>query len=162
MLTIYDTVPMQMFFITSIKTPFEEGILTLTSKDANKIEKFKAARKLYGALKAIEAIPEPTKENTTCPNTHIIIDAREWYFSHFYHEQDRARLMRQIFNFVIILYHYDLPWRLKIDKVFEFIQTQPWILPDYIDKLKDIWTWYREDDSKPFPWGDYDPSTIGR
>jgi len=61
---------------------------------------------------------------------------------------------------VIVLYHYDLPWRLKIDKVFEFIMSRNWGFNNYPDSIKDKWSWFRDDDSKPFPW-DYEPMKIG-
>ena len=159
-MSIYSTVHMQVYFIKTIKQPFEQAISVLTS-DANKAEKLRALMSLRRVIKAAEGLPEPTKENTNYPNTHVLIDAKDWYFSHFYHEQDRAKMMRAIFNFLIILYQYDEPWRLKIDTVLEFIKNSPWELPAYADKLKHLWTWWREDESKPFPW-EYDPVTIGK
>ena len=162
-MTLYSTIPIQIYFTQSIKIPFERSVLIL-SGEASKIEKTKALLALGRIVKAASKLPEPTKENTDYPNTHVIIDARDWYFSHFYHEPERAKVMRAIFNFVIILYQFDEPWRLKIDKVFEFIKSQPWKLPEYLEKAEGAWRWYREDDSKPFPesWIDYDPTTIGK
>ena len=170
-----------MFFIAKIKQPFEALVLLLGSIKMNKTRKFLLCVLLLLVLtvlgkarilptiiaesrkitRAIEGIPNPTKENTYCPNTYILIDAEDWYFKHFFHEPERARFMRAIFKFIIILYHYDLPWRLKIDEVFKYIKNQNWVTPVYSDEIKDVWRWWREDETKPFPW-EYEPETVGK
>lgn len=180
-LTIYDTIPMQIFFIKNIKEPLENIVLTLTLFGLNRVQRViiavliaiimivmgkgkylpKIAWMPQKILRSLEGIPTPTKEDTYCPNTHILIDAEREYFKHFYHEQDRARFMRAFFKFLIILYYYDLPWRLKIDWVLRFLHNQSWIEPTYPDNIKNAWRWWREDETQPFPWI-YDPETIGK
>lgn len=161
-MTIYDTIPMQVYFIQNVKKPFEENVMVLLN-GAAKAQKLRSLLALRRVIKSMEGLTEPTKENTDYPNTHLMIDARDWYFKHFYHEQARAEFLRAIINSFIILYEYDKPWRFRIDKVLQFVFNRPWQdMSAYEDEIiYAVRHHWREDENTPFRW-EYNPLTIGK
>ncbi len=73
-----------------------------------------------------ERIPEPTVLNTTHkPNTRILIELRDEFLSHL-NGCSRVRALRGFFNFVIILYDYDAPYRCWIDWVLQEWKKKDW------------------------------------
>ncbi len=73
-----------------------------------------------------ERIPEPTVLNTTHKtNTLILIELRDEFFRHL-QNRDRVKALRGFFNFVIILYDYDAPYRQWIDWVLTEWKKRDW------------------------------------
>lgn len=63
-----------------------------------------------------DRLPEPTKENTIQPNSHILIKIRDEFFSRLLIKH-RIKPLRAIFNLFIIVYEFDEPYRQLIDWV---------------------------------------------
>ena len=87
-------------------------------------------REFITIINAIKKLPEPTKENTNWPNTHILIEIRDEFFKHEGKNSKRTRILRVIFNFIIIKYEYDPYYRKRIDwvldKLFKVFQSGLW------------------------------------
>lgn len=113
-LTIYSSLPMQVYMIHAIKAP----ILASVGK-GNLKTRFQTIAK---SLKAIDKLPEPTAENTWHPNTHNLLLLRDWLFAHWFIRlicliPPVKRLLRRITKGVVILYDFDPPWRWVLDSV---------------------------------------------
>ncbi len=120
--TIYSSLPLQVFMIHAIKKP----LLTVAGLILNKL-------------------PEPTKDNTWHPNSHNLIDIRDAFFKHCILGGDRERFIKAVFNFVIILYDFDPPWRWMIDFVKDMALKMEWKPRGYEDTWTEHYTWWRED-----------------
>ena len=143
--TIYSSLPMQVFMIHAIKKPLIEGVNTLFSPDAKLKDKIGAIRELWKAFKAFQKMPEPTKENTWHPNSHNLIEIRDEFFKHCFLDEIRRRFIRNIFNFVIILYDFDAPWRMMIDWCVEEWLKKDWKPRWYETALPHNWSWWHEE-----------------
>lgn len=93
--TIYDRGVWNDFFVKSVKRPLRV-ILALVA----------------------ERMPEPTRENTRHPNSHLLCDLREEFFRHETNE-GHAKVYRGIWNFIIVLYDYDAYYSDRIDWILE-------------------------------------------
>jgi len=102
--------------IHAIKTPLMEGMRDLSSLKLNNM------KKLWRVYEAIRKLPEPTKDKTWHPNTHKIIEFREWFYERYWF----LRFTHPIFNFVVIIYDFDAPWRFMIDKIKREASTLDW------------------------------------
>jgi len=140
--TIYSTIPMQIFMINSIKKPIIDAVETLSSSDASKIDKVKAARKLWKAVHLISKMPEPTLESTWHPNSHNLIRLRDWLFERCFLGQKRMGLIRRLMNFVIILYDFDPPWRWVMDSLKDKAFEMEWKPKGYEDIR--VYEWWKE------------------
>lgn len=112
-LTIFSSLPVQVYMIHNIKNPILSG-------DRHKI--------LVG-LRNIDKLPEPTTENTWHPNTINLLNLRDWFFGQWYIMlicliPPVKRTLKRIIKFVIILYDFDPPWRWILDSVREEILKQ--------------------------------------
>lgn len=116
--TVYSTLPVQSYIIATVKKPILESIPVIFDPEASKTAKLKAAARLWRALQSMSRLPAPTKENTWHPNSHKLIELRDWLLSRLptLHGQRRG-LIEKLFNFVIIIYDYDPPWRWIMDSV---------------------------------------------
>jgi hypothetical protein len=120
--TIFTSSPYQKFMIHGIKAP----LLKLLNLFA-------------------ERFPEPTKENTWCPNSHTLIDIRDEFFRWCHLDKRRNRVLRAIINFVIVMYDYDPPYRMMIDWWVEQIEAKKWRhdVPIKVTDYKPFW-WHKE------------------
>lgn len=119
--TIYSSLPMQVFMMHAIKKPLLEVARLILSK-----------------------LPEPTKENTWHPNSHNLIEIRDDFFEHCFLGEDRRIFIRTVFNFVIIIYDFDAPWRMMIDWCIEEWRKKDWKPKGYgMDKIPD-WRWWHD------------------
>lgn len=119
--TVFSSLPMQVFMIHAIKIP----LIKIASLIASKL-------------------PEPTKENTWHPNSHNLIEIRDEFFKHCFLEEARLKLIRVIFNFVIIIYDFDPPWRMMIDWVREEANKKEWKPKGYGMNTLPDWRWWHE------------------
>jgi len=142
--TIYSSVPVQIFIINSIKQPMLDGVEVIFNPDASKITKLRAANQLWKAFQAMSKLPEPTVENTWHPNSHILIGLRDWLFERCFLSEKRNGFIRRLFNFVIILYELDPPWRWVIDSLKDEAFKKKWKLRGYQDTWIDKYTWWRD------------------
>ena len=149
--TIYSTIPMQIFMMNSIKSPILESVETLSSSDASKIDKIRAARKLWKAIQLISKMPEPSLkakegESGYCwhPNSHNLIILRDWLFERCFLTPARMGLIRRLMNFIIILNDFDPPWRWVIDSVKDKALTMEWKSRGYEDVRTETYAWWRE------------------
>ncbi len=129
--TVYATIPMQLYMMHSIKQPIIDSIETIFNPDASKIDKFKAARKLWKVYHSISKLPEPTLENTWHPNSHNLIILRDWLFKRCFLSKQRMGLVRQLINFAIIVIDFDPPWRWILDSLREEACKMEWQPKEY-------------------------------
>ena len=92
------------------KTPYTLG------KTHDLIVKFK--KPLVLVLNLVSRLPEPTKETCKFPNSHHLIDIRDRFFHHL-NMPTRDKALRAIINFVIVMYEYDVPYRIFMDWWFK-------------------------------------------
>ncbi|KKN76900.1 hypothetical protein LCGC14_0365510 [marine sediment metagenome] len=142
--TIYSTIPMQIFMMNSIKKPILESVEIIFNPDASKIDKVKAARKLWKAVQLISKMPEPTLEGTWHPNSHNLIILRDWLCERCFLATERMGLIRRLMNFIIILYDFDPPWRWVLDSVKDEALKMEWKSRGYEDVRTETYAWWRE------------------
>lgn len=142
--TIYFSLGMQMYMTETIKKPLIQGVNVLFNPKSTKLDKIKALRALWKAIDALKGLPEPTKENTWHPNTHNLIDLRDWLFGHCFLGENRMGLIRRIINFVIILYDFDPPWRWIFDSLIGKAMCMEWKPRGFQDTWVDSYNWWRE------------------
>lgn len=71
-------------------------------------------------------IPEPKIGNVTHnPNTRILIELRDEFFKHL-DNPDREKVLRAIFNLVIIHYDFDAPYREWLDWLCAEWEKKDW------------------------------------
>ncbi len=141
--TVYFSLAMQMYMNVTIKKPALQGIAVLFG-ESSKVDKLKAAKMLWDAFQAIEGLPEPTKENTWHPNTHQLIELRDWLFERCFLGKLRMGFIRRVMNFLIILYDFDPPWRWIFDSVREQACSQEWKPRGFSDTWRNDYGWWRE------------------
>jgi len=130
---------MQVFIGREIKVPFLEVI------NSNRLITLRNVRLLLKIKKRIEGkIPSPTKENTWHPNTHAMIDTRDWFFQHVKLEGRRARVLRIIWDSIIIMHDFDIVYRFYIDKAGEKLREVKWI-PGELAHSERYWKEENED-----------------
>jgi len=144
MTTVFETVPMQLYMIHTIKTPIIFAIDTIFNPNASKLDKLKAASKLYKAFQAISKMPEPTLENTTHPNAHNLIILRDWLLGKCNLSYERMGLIRHLINFAIIIVQFDPPWRWIIDSLREESLKLTWVPRDYDRTGAVKYEWWKE------------------
>ena len=144
MTTVFETVPMQLYMIHTIKTPIVFAIDTIFDPDASKLDKLKAASKLWKAFQAISKMPEPTFENTTHPNAHNLIRLRDWLLGKCNLSLERMGLIRHLINFAIIIVEFDPPWRWIIDSVREESLKLKWEPREYNRSGQVKYIWWKE------------------
>ena len=119
--TVYSSLPMQMFMSHAIKAPLLKIAALIASK-----------------------LPEPTKENTWHPNSHRLIEVRDWFFEHCLIGGDKEKFIRIAFNFVIILYDFDPPWRDMMDSAREEFMKKTWLPRGSQSTFPPNWNWWKE------------------
>ena len=142
--SIYDELPTQILIIEEIKKPLLEGIAVIFDPTTRRKGKLKAAIGIYRALKAVSKLPEPTIEETWHPNCHNLIKLRDDLLLQLNLGKLRMGFIRNIFNFVIILYNFDPPWRWIIDSVKDQALEMEWIPRGFSDDWKDDYDWWQD------------------
>ncbi len=146
--TVYYSAPMQIYMSVAIKGPALQAITVLFSPKAGKLDKIKAGKMLWDAFEATKGLPEPTKENTWHPNTHNLIDLRDWLWARCRLAPIRMGFIRRLMNFVIILYDFDPPWRWIFDSVREEAMRLEWKPRGFQDTwVEEHKLWWHEDAS---------------
>lgn len=76
-----------------------------------------------------DRLPEPTKENTIQPNSHILIDIRDEFLDRLEGDvlKSRSKPLRAIFNLFITIYEYDEPYRQLIDWIVSELRLAGWL-----------------------------------
>ncbi len=121
--TIFSSLPMQIFMIHAIKKPL-----------------------MVVAGLILDKMPTPTKETTWHPNSHNLIDLRDDFFTHCVGlAEERLRVIRCVFNFVIILYDFDPPWRWMMDFVLEKALLKEWKPRGFEYDWVKNYHWWKED-----------------
>lgn len=144
MTTVYSTVPMQLYMIHNIKDPILHSIETIFNPDSSKIDKLRAASKLWKAFQSISKMPEPTLENTEHLNAHNLIKLRDWLFERCFLAHERMGLIRRLMNFAIIIVDFDPPWRWVFDSVREEAFRMEWQPREYGRSGKVKYEWWKE------------------
>jgi len=136
--TIYFSLPVQIFISNDIKKPIFETTENLSSY----LEKLKAIWRLWKIYKSLSKLPEPTKENTWHPNTHNLIDLRDWLLERCFLDELRIRFIHRVINFIIQLFDYDPPWRWIMDSLREKAFEMKWVKRGYQDNR--TYKWWKE------------------
>lgn len=142
--TVYYSAAMQMYMMEEIKKPVLQAVKVLFHPESNTLDKAKAAKMLWGAFNALKGLPEPTKDNTWHPNTHQLIDLRDWLFEHCHLPVIRMSFIKRIMDFVIILYDFDPPWRWIFDSLWEEARKKEWKPKGWNDTWTNDYHWWKE------------------
>ncbi len=142
--TVYFSLAMQMYMNETIKKPAVQAMEVLFSPKASQFDRIKAVKMLWGVYDSLKGLPEPTKENTWHPNTHNLIDLRDWLFEHCHLNIFRMGFIRRIMNFVIILYDFDPPWRWIFDSLFQEVLKKNWKPRGFDDTWKNTYVWWKD------------------
>jgi len=116
----------QVYMVHAIKAPLVASVNTLMSPESSKIDKLKAFNELRKLLPKFSKLPIPTKENTWHPNSHHLIDIRDEFFKRCHLDNNRLWFINTLFNFAIILYDYDRPYRMMMDWCKEQLDRKKW------------------------------------
>lgn len=140
--TIFNTGAVERFLVSDVKAPLMQGLNALFDGSGG----YSRLKALWRAYKAMRELPEPTKENTYYPNTKLIIELRDEFFS-LENNPSRHKAFRTIWNFVIILYDYDRYYRHRIDWVIE-----------KMFKLVNMGLWQPRESQRPLRhWKEFEP-----
>jgi len=90
-------------------------------------------------------VPEPTKENTKYPNTHILMDIRDKFFE-LENNPGRKALFEAAWKVLIAEYEHDPYYRFRLDWVLEEIQKSGW-------RERPAWHPVRSEWNEPLPEG---------
>lgn len=146
--TIYSSLPVQSYMIQMVKKPILDSVPIIFAKDATKIRKLRATVELWRALKALAHLPAPTIENTWHPNTHNLIELRDWIVSRIRLSGNRNAFIEILFNLAIIIYDFDPPWRWIMDSVKDKAFKMDWKPRGFGDDWSDGYNWWLEDEKK--------------
>lgn len=102
MKTIYSAGKWQRVIADRIQTPAKEVLRSISEKRVTLSD----AVKFLKTLQEIASLPEPTKENTQNPQSHILIDVRDDFFKHF-NCRAYEGIFRAAINYIIAKYDYD-------------------------------------------------------
>jgi hypothetical protein len=142
--TVYFSLAMQMYMNETIKKPVLKAFQVLFSDEYSNVQKLKALRVLWKAFKSLRGLPEPTKENTWHPNTHRLIELRDFLFERLKLCPARMGLIKRVMDFVIILYDFDPPWRYIFDSLKDEALKMEWQPRGFCDTWKDTYKWFNE------------------
>lgn len=107
--------------IEKIKTPLMKAIINLSTFGKKK-EMLKAVSEI---IRLCNLYPEPTKEHTFLPRTHILIDVQDEFFKHE-HNPGRDALFRAMWRMFIIEYEHDHYYQYRIDWIIEELIKRGW------------------------------------
>lgn len=93
---------MRKYVIDKVKKPLKKAIATLANR-----------------------YPEPTRENTVNPNTHILMDIRDEFLEREGNSTSLG-LFKALFRMFIAEYEHDPYYRLRIDWIMERWSQSPW------------------------------------
>ena len=127
MKSIYYRTPYQQTLVYDIKAPFNQAMTVLTNPGSSPVAKIRAVNQLRKLVPVILSLPEPTRENTRQPNTHILIDIRDQFFRRLV-LPTRWKFLRAMVNFVIFIYDTDF-YRGFIDWWVEELRKSDWKPP---------------------------------
>ena len=142
--TIYFSLAMQIYMFSEIKAPLMKGVEVLFDPKAPKFQRLKAIKVIWDAFEAMKGLPEPTKDNTWHPNTHHLIDLRDWLFERCSLNILRMGFIRRIMNFVIIIYDFDPPWRWILDSLKDEAMKKQWQPRGFQDTWVKRYDWWKE------------------
>ncbi len=128
-LTVFSSLPMQVYIGRAIKIPLRDALVRLLGKPLNMFELIHILLELNRIKKLVLKLPEPTKENTWRPTSHTLIEVRDEFFAHL-DMPSREKELRAIWNFGIIINDYDIPYRHLINRAVEIFREKEWVIDD--------------------------------
>lgn len=143
--TLFFGMGAQMYLTHEVKEPLMQAISILFDAKASRFQKLRAVKTLWDAFESMKGLPEPTKENTWHPNTHNLIDLRDWLFEKCHLNVLRMGFIRRVMNFVIMLYDFDPPWRFIFDSLREEAMGKEWKPKGYEDNWVTTYTWWAKE-----------------
>ena len=111
----------RQYVIHKIKKPLMGAIINLSERTSW----LGMLIALIQIVRIARRYPEPTKENTSLPRTHILIDVRDWFFEHE-DNPGRDALFRAMWRMFIIEYEHDGYYTPRIDGITEEMQKRGW------------------------------------
>ena len=111
----------RQYVIDEIKTPLMKAIVEL-SKCGSRLGMLIA---LIQIIRIAKKYPQPTKDHTLLPRTHILIDIQDKFFEHE-DNPGRDALFRAIWRMFIVEYEHDPYYRARIDWVINEIKSNGW------------------------------------
>ena len=152
-MTIYSSLPYQVFMVHAIKSPITEGVYILASPTSSNMQRIKAIRGILKGVKAFRGkFPEPQKgihpetglPYIWHPNSERLIELRDEFFTHCLLEHIRLTALRMAINAVIIIYDYDPPYRMMIDWWAKKLRVTNWNYDVPITVVSKNWAWWKE------------------
>jgi len=133
--TIYSAGEWQKVLVDEIQVPGKEFLDLVATKKFSPRDILKAIR----AIKSIMAMPEPTKENTGKPNSHILIDIKEDFFRHINIGRPYLGIFKLLFNYLIIKHDYDEFYESCLNWMLGEIMRRGWRLQDQNRPSSVLW-----------------------
>ena len=140
--TIFFSLAMQMYMSKEIKQPVIQAFNTIFDPKIPRLQRLRAIKRLWDALESLKGLPEPTKENTWHPNTHNLIELRDWIVGKCSLSPSRMNLIRRVMNFVIVLYDFDPPWRWIFDSLRDEALKKEWKPRGFEDTWTKTYAWW--------------------
>ncbi len=125
-MTIFGHSTVQAVIVYRVKAPLVAAVNRLAAGRLTILEVIHILRVLWLVRRAIRELPEPTRENTWNPNTHILLDLRDYLLEHIRLTPDRVHFFEVVTKLGIICYDYDTPYRRMVDKCVEKLQASDW------------------------------------
>ena len=135
---------MQVYMGKEIKAPVLKAVEVLFSNEATKLDKAKAIKMLWDAFQSLKGLPEPTKKDTWHPNSHKLIELRDWLFERCFMDGLRLNFLRRLINFAIVIYDFDPPWRWVMDSVKDEALKKDWLPRGFQDTWTEDYTWWKD------------------
>jgi len=125
-MTIFGRSDIQAMIVHDIKLPLVRAVNRLITTPTLYQFIF-AVRVLWTVYRLVaNKLPEPTKANTWHPNTHRLIDVRDYALAHIRLTAPKKRFLSVVSKFIIMVHDYDTPYRPMISKCVELLIASGW------------------------------------
>ncbi len=121
----------RQYVINHIKAPLEKAIIGL----GNRISWLGMLLALIQVVRIARRYPEPTKELTFLPHTHLLLDIEKRFFENE-DNPGREALFRAMWRMFIVEYEHDPYYQVRIDWIVEQIVKGGWGIRPLIVKTK--------------------------
>lgn len=128
----------RVYFMDKVKNPLKKALNSLTNKHSGLFARIIA---LIQIVRMIRRYPEPTKENTVNPNSHVFIDV--WDELIEYDELEVSKQLWRAFKKITVCeYEHDPPYKERMDmflmRLFKAYLDGKWEFP-IMDSPTNTW-----------------------
>jgi len=138
-ISVFGSLPVQVFIVHAIKAPLCKILRRVLDGPIGLVELIRILLELRRIRdRILLKLPEPVKDNTCYPNTHILIDVFGEFFERL-QLPSRGKELKAICKSIEIIYEFDPPYRFLINRLIEL-----WL------ERQDEWVWYDEEKSSRY------------